>query len=100
MISSAHSKMSQTSNQLRRELSAGQMAMIAVGGSIGTGLLLGSGAAIQVAGPAAIVSYLVRALLAFAASMPLGALASWHPAGGAFGPLLVLDFVLFNYLGT
>ena len=32
---------------LRGELSAGQMAMVAVGGSIGTGLLLGSGAAAQ-----------------------------------------------------
>ena len=29
---------------LRHQLSAGQMAMVAVGGSIGTGLLLGSAA--------------------------------------------------------
>src|SRR6059058_72276 len=85
MISSAHSRMSQTSNQLRRELSAGQMAMIAVGGSIGTGLLLGSGAAIQVAGPGVIVSYLVGALIAFAVTMALGEMASLHPAAGSFG---------------
>src|SRR6202035_1753381 len=35
---------------LRHQLTAGQMAMVAVGGSIGTGLLLGSGAAMEVAG--------------------------------------------------
>ena len=35
---------------LRRQLSAGQMTMVAVGGSIGTGLLLGSAAAIGIAG--------------------------------------------------
>jgi L-asparagine transporter-like permease len=32
------------------------MAMVGVGGSIGTGILLGSGAAIQIAGPADILS--------------------------------------------
>jgi len=37
---------------LRRRLTAGQMAMVAVGGSIGTGLLLGSAAALEAAGPA------------------------------------------------
>src|SRR2546423_15299248 len=37
---------------LRRQLTAGQIAMLAGGGSIGTGLLLGSGAAISIAGPA------------------------------------------------
>src|SRR5438046_9172386 len=77
--------MSQNSNQLRRELSAGQMAMIAVGGSIGTGLLLGSGAAIQVAGPAVIISYLLGAFISFAVTMALGEMASLHPAAGSFG---------------
>jgi len=33
------------------------MAMVAVGGSIGTGLLLGSGAAMAIAGPAAIIPF-------------------------------------------
>jgi len=85
MVSTAHSKVPQKSDQLRRELSAGQMAMIAVGGSIGTGLLLGSGAAIQVAGPAVIISYAVGALIAFAVTMALGEMASMHPAAGSFG---------------
>src|SRR5207302_7051052 len=37
---------------LHHQLTAGQMAMVAVGGSIGTGLLLGSASAIGLAGPA------------------------------------------------
>src|SRR5438270_55378 len=97
MISSAHSRMSQSSNQLRRELSAGQMAMIAVGGSIGTGLLLGSGAAIQVAGPGVIVSYLMGALIAFAVTMALGEMASLHPAAGSFG--VYADLYLNSWAG-
>ncbi|HZV86475.1 MAG TPA: hypothetical protein VFF95_02940 [Candidatus Binatus sp.] len=42
--------MEQKPPQLRHELRAGQMAMVAIGGSIGTGLLLGWGAAVQIAG--------------------------------------------------
>ena len=50
---------------LRHELSAGQIAMVAVGGSIGTGLLLGSASAIGLAGPAVILSYLLAAFINF-----------------------------------
>jgi len=70
---------------LRHQLTAGQMAMVAVGGSIGTGLLLGSGAAMEVAGPAAILSFLAAAFITFTVAMALGELASAHPAAGSFG---------------
>ncbi|HEX4783665.1 MAG TPA: amino acid permease [Candidatus Sulfotelmatobacter sp.] len=70
---------------LRHQLSAGQMAMVAVGGSIGTGLLLGSGAAIEIAGPAAILSFLIAAFINFTVAMALGELACAHPAAGSFG---------------
>ena len=70
---------------LRHQLSAGQMAMVAVGGSIGTGLLLGSGAAMEVAGPAAILSFLAAAFINFTVAMALGELACAHPAAGSFG---------------
>ena len=71
--------------ELRRELSAGQIAMVGVGGSIGTGLLLGSGAAVQIAGPAIILSYAIGALIAFAVAMALGEMSSLYPAAGSFG---------------
>jgi L-asparagine transporter-like permease len=61
------------------------MAMVAVGGSIGTGLLLGSGAAMEVAGPAAILSFLVAAFINWTVAMALGELACAHPAAGSFG---------------
>ncbi len=59
--------------------------MVAVGGSIGTGLLLGSGAAMEVAGPAAILSFLVAAFINWTVAMALGELACAHPAVGSFG---------------
>src|SRR5437899_12240584 len=77
--------MSQQEQGLKRELSARQMAMVAVGGSIGTGLLLGSGAAIQVAGPAVVVTYVVSALISWTVAMALGEMSSVHPAAGSFG---------------
>lgn len=59
--------------------------MVAVGGSIGTGLLLGSGAAIRLAGPSVIISYVIGGLIAFAVTMALGEMSSLHPAAGSFG---------------
>src|SRR5258707_7900385 len=70
---------------LRHQFSAGQMAMVAVGGSIGTGLLLGSGAAMEVAGPAAIFSFIAAAFINWTVAMALGELACAHPAAGSFG---------------
>src|SRR5215475_12826573 len=70
---------------LRHQLSATQMAMVAVGGSIGTGLLLGSGAAMELAGPAAILSFVAASFIAWTVAMALGELACAHPAAGSFG---------------
>jgi AAT family amino acid transporter len=69
---------------LHRELTAGQMAMVAVGGSIGTGLLLGSAAAIEVAGPAVILTFVFAAFVTWTVTLALGELASVHPAAGSF----------------
>src|SRR5579859_1942701 len=77
--------MSEQEKGLKKELSARQMAMVAVGGSIGTGLLLGSGAAIQVAGPAVIISYVLSAVISWTVAMALGEMSSMHPAAGSFG---------------
>lgn len=82
---------------LRKQLGAGQIAMVAVGGSIGTGLLLGSGAAIQVAGPAVIVSYLISTLVAWTVAMAMGELSSMHPAAGSFG--LYAEMYLNDWAG-
>jgi amino acid transporter, AAT family len=73
------------------------MTMVAVGGSIGTGLLLGSAAALEVAGPSVIVSYIIAAFIAYTVAMALGELASVHPAAGSFG--LYGELYLNPYLG-
>lgn len=59
--------------------------MVAVGGSIGTGLLLGSGAAVSEAGPAIIFTYLIGAVIAFIVTMALGEVSARHPEAGSFG---------------
>jgi amino acid transporter, AAT family len=82
---------------LHHQLTAGQMTMVAVGGSIGTGLLLGSAAALEIAGPSVILSYLVAAFIAYTVAMALGELASVHPAAGSFG--LYGELYLNQYLG-
>src|ERR1035438_9276113 len=75
------------SNQsgLRHQLTAGQMTMVAVGGSIGTGLLLGTASAIELAGPAVILSFALAAFIARTVALALAELASTHPAAGSFG---------------
>ena len=70
---------------LRHQLTAGEMTMVAVGGSIGTGLLLGTAAAIELAGPAVILSFVIAAFISWTVALALGELASTHPAAGSFG---------------
>ena len=89
--------MTQQERGLKHELSARQMAMVAVGGAIGTGLLLGSGAAIQVAGPAVVVTYVISALISFTVAMALGEMSSLHPAAGSFG--VYADLYLNRWAG-
>ena len=70
---------------LHHQLTAGQMAMVAIGGSIGTGLLLGSANAISLAGPSVILSFLLAGFITFTVACALGELACAHPAAGSFG---------------
>src|SRR3954454_12859042 len=73
------------------------MAMVAVGGSIGTGLLLGSAAAIEVAGPGVILTFVIAAFITWTVTLALGELASVHPAAGAFQ--LYRDLYLGEWAG-
>jgi len=70
---------------LQRRLSASRMTMIAIGGAIGTGLFLGSGAAIGLAGPAVLVSYGIGALIALLLMGCLAEMTIAHPTSGSFG---------------
>jgi amino acid transporter, AAT family len=70
---------------LRRTLSARQLAMIAIGGAIGTGLFLGSGSAIGLAGPSVLISYLVGAFITLLLMGCLAEMTVAHPTSGSFG---------------
>ena len=70
---------------LRRTLSARRLTMIALGGAIGTGLFLGSGFAISLAGPAVLLSFAVGALIALLLMGCLAEMTVAHPTSGSFG---------------
>jgi amino acid transporter, AAT family len=76
-----------TGTELRRALTHRQMIMLGLGSALGTGLFLGSGAAIGVAGPAVIVSYVIGAILAGIVAACLGEMTARFPLRGAFGAL-------------
>src|SRR5207247_9921263 len=82
---------------LRHQLSAGQMACVSVGGSIGAGLLLGSAVALSIAGPGVIISFALAAFINWTVAMALGELSSMHPAAGSFG--LYGDLYLNQWAG-
>jgi L-asparagine transporter-like permease len=70
---------------LRRNLSARKLSMIGLGGAIGTGLFLGTAFSISQAGPAALVSYTLSALLAVLLMGCLAEMTLAHPTSGSFG---------------
>jgi len=51
--------------ELKRDLENRHVQLIAIGGTIGTGLFLGSGKAIQLAGPSIIFAYLIVGIAIF-----------------------------------
>lgn len=70
---------------LQRSLKARHLTMISLGGSIGTGLFLGSGSAIYQAGPGgALLAYLIIGVMVYFIMTSLGELASFMPTSGAF----------------
>ncbi|HWQ31884.1 MAG TPA: amino acid permease [Blastocatellia bacterium] len=70
---------------LARQLSARQLTMMAIGGAIGTGLFLGSGLSIRVAGPGIIITYLIGAVVALLLMGALSEMAVAYPTAGSFG---------------
>ncbi|MBU3848307.1 MAG: amino acid permease [Candidatus Acinetobacter avistercoris] len=72
-------------DQLQRKLGARHLNMIAIGGSIGTGLFLASGATIANAGPGgALLAYALIGVMIYFLMTSLGELATHNPTSGAF----------------
>ncbi|MFJ9411114.1 amino acid permease [Streptomyces sp. NPDC101393] len=72
----------------REPLSGGlkqrHLTMLGLGGVIGAGLFVGSGAGIAVAGPGIVLSYLIAGALAMLVMRMLGEMSAAMPASGAF----------------
>ena len=72
-------------NKLKRDLKARHLTMIAIGGSIGTGLFVASGATVAQAGPGgALLSYAIIGIMVYFLMTSLGELAAYLPVSGTF----------------
>ncbi|MFD6211534.1 amino acid permease [Peribacillus sp. NPDC060253] len=76
--------MNKQQNELEQSLSSRHMSMIAIGGVIGAGLFVGSGAAIHKVGPGILVSYVIAGVLVFLIMKSLGEMATSNPSSGSF----------------
>ena len=71
--------------KLKRNLKSRHIAMISLGGTIGTGLFLASGASIAQAGPGgALVAYAVIGIMVYFLMTSLGEMAAYMPTSGSF----------------
>ncbi|MGQ5527414.1 amino acid permease [Bacillus sp. CGMCC 1.60114] len=72
-------------NTLKKTLKTRHLTMIAIGGSIGTGLFISSGTSIQMAGPGgALISYILIGIMVYLLMMSLGEMATFLPDSGSF----------------
>lgn len=73
------------SESVQRGLKTRHLSMIAIGGSIGTGLFIASGGAISIAGPGgALMAYGIIGVMVFFLMTSLGELATYLPVSGSF----------------
>ncbi|OAA33460.1 dicarboxylic amino acid permease [Moelleriella libera RCEF 2490] len=70
---------------LHKGLKARHITMIAIGGALGTGLIVGTGKALAQAGPGSLfISYTFVGLLVFMVMAGLGEMAAWMPLSSGF----------------
>ncbi|KAH6572294.1 hypothetical protein BASA61_005714 [Batrachochytrium salamandrivorans] len=70
---------------IQRRLKSRHLQMIAIGGTIGTGLFVGSGATIATAGPlGSLIGFLIVGIMVFFITTSLGELAAYMPVSGSF----------------
>ncbi len=86
-------------DKLARKLSARQVQMIAIGGTVGTGLFLGTGKSLATGGPASmLIGYAIVGAIVFITMLSLGEMAAFVPIAGSFctfaGYLTTLHFTL------
>ncbi|KAI8651074.1 AA-permease domain-containing protein [Fusarium keratoplasticum] len=83
----AHTAGLETSQEtsLQRGLQARHITMIAIGGAVGTGLVIGTGKALAQTGPGSVlISYTVVGFIVFLVMAALGEMAAWLPISAGF----------------
>lgn len=73
-----------TDKKLKKDLQIRHITMISIGGVIGAGLFVGSGAVIHSTGPGSILSYALAGLLVIFVMRMLGEMAVANPTSGSF----------------
>ncbi|KAG1807576.1 amino acid permease, theoretically lysine-specific [Suillus variegatus] len=72
-------------NETKRAMQSRHLMMIAIGGTIGTGIFLSAGSAIALAGPgSALLSYVVVGMFVYSVVIALGEMSAMFPVSGAF----------------
>jgi L-asparagine permease len=84
MSAEKHAWLASHDHGYHQSLKPRQIQMIAIGGAIGTGLFLGAGARLQLAGPALAIVYLVCGVFSFFILRALGELVMHRPTSGSF----------------
>ncbi|OIW27790.1 amino-acid permease inda1 [Coniochaeta ligniaria NRRL 30616] len=76
-------------NKLNQTMKSRHLHMIAIGGSIGAGLFVGTGSALRRGGPASLlIDYIIIGVMMFNVVMALGELALLYPVSGGFYTLV------------
>lgn len=76
-------------NKLNQTMKGRHLHMIAIGGSIGAGLFVGTGSALRRGGPASLlIDYAIVGVMMFNTVMALGELALLYPVSGGFYTLV------------
>jgi amino acid transporter len=76
-------------NKLNQTMKGRHLHMIAIGGSIGAGLFVGTGSALRRGGPASlIIDYIIIGVMMFNVVFALGELALLYPVSGGFYTLV------------
>ena len=86
------------SNHLHRGLSTRQVSMIAIAGTIGTGLFLGTGRSLAQGGPASmLICYGVVGFVVYITLLLLGEMATQYPVAGEHFVILKFTYSIIQY---
>ena len=77
---------------LKRQLKSRHLSMIALGGSLGTGIFITSGASLYLAGAGgALIAYIIMGVMVYFLMSSLGEMAAYQPVSGSFCLLYTSD---------